>query len=83
MGHPGARKAIPYQRGSKEATITTRRQFTQYFLGAGALAVALSGCGSGISVTSDWDPNPSLTTTDAITGEITATITNEIPEIEN
>ncbi|MCZ6824522.1 MAG: DUF4136 domain-containing protein [Gemmatimonadetes bacterium] len=36
--------------------MTTRRPFTQYLLGAGALAVVLSGCGSGISVTNDWDP---------------------------
>ena len=36
--------------------MTSRRQFTQYVLGAGALAVTLSGCASGISVTNDWDP---------------------------
>jgi Domain of unknown function (DUF4136) len=36
--------------------MTTRRPFTQYLLGAGALAVVLSGCGSGLSVTNDWDP---------------------------
>jgi hypothetical protein len=29
---------------------------------AGILAVALSGCGSGISVTSDWDPGVDFTT---------------------
>ncbi len=29
---------------------------------AGVLAVALSGCGSGISVTSDWDPGVDFTT---------------------
>jgi len=36
--------------------MTTRRPFTQYLLGAGVLAVVLSGCGSGLSVTNDWDP---------------------------
>ena len=36
--------------------MTTRRPFTQSLLGTGALAVVLSGCGSGLSVTNDWDP---------------------------
>jgi hypothetical protein len=36
--------------------MTTRRPLTRSLLGAAALALVLSGCGSGLSVTNDWDP---------------------------